>query len=265
MIMETADLEKYDCTPVIISRSSECDFRKTHSVLDLDVVCRFRVVLHMLKRTAIRLLLVDRHQMFLESLVRALSDVEEIDVVGTARTYAAALVMAEQHEPSVAVVEARLSAPAGVVPALGIKRASPTTRVIVLCDRFGKEPVPHVDLAGASGVLTRDKGVRELVAAVKLVHGTRACGPQHREDHPTERGARAPGLELTRREAQVLHLIAVSGLQNREIALYLQLSIHTVRNYVQRVLAKLGAHSKLEAAAVARELGLLDGPPVAGG
>lgn len=61
---------------------------------------------------------------------------------------------------------------------------------------------------------------------------------------------------LTKREREILHLVA-EGLTNQAIAERLVLSVHTVRTHVQAILAKLGAHSKLEAVAVATRRRLL--------
>jgi DNA-binding NarL/FixJ family response regulator len=57
----------------------------------------------------------------------------------------------------------------------------------------------------------------------------------------------------------MLQLMA-AGLGNKEIAEQLHLSLHTIRNHVQNVLAKLGAHSKREAVAIATREGLVDLP-----
>ena len=67
----------------------------------------------------------------------------------------------------------------------------------------------------------------------------------------------APRADLTAREQAVLRLM-VSGLANRDIAARLSLSVNTIRGHVQRVLLKLGAHSKLEAIAIAGRHGLVD-------
>ncbi|WP_255566691.1 response regulator transcription factor [Iamia sp. SCSIO 61187] len=61
---------------------------------------------------------------------------------------------------------------------------------------------------------------------------------------------------MTKREREVLHLVA-EGLTNQAIAAELVLSVHTVRTHVQTILTKLGAHSKLEAAAVAKRRRIL--------
>ncbi len=65
-----------------------------------------------------------------------------------------------------------------------------------------------------------------------------------------------PASRLTNRELEVLR-IAAEGLTNKQIAERLSLSVNTARNHMQHVLNKLGAHSKLEATAVAVRLGIV--------
>jgi PAS domain S-box-containing protein len=74
------------------------------------------------------------------------------------------------------------------------------------------------------------------------------------------RGSGQPGSDLTAREQEVLRLMA-SGLANRDIAAHLNLSVNTIRGHVQHVLDKLGAHSKLEAVAMATRQGLAERQP----
>jgi DNA-binding NarL/FixJ family response regulator len=62
--------------------------------------------------------------------------------------------------------------------------------------------------------------------------------------------------KLTARELQIMQLLA-EGASNRAIAERLRISHHTVRNHVQRIIINLGAHSKLEAVAVATRVGLV--------
>ena len=68
-----------------------------------------------------------------------------------------------------------------------------------------------------------------------------------------------PADDLTAREREILQLIA-EGLTNSAIATRLFISVNTVRNHVQNILAKLDAHSKLEALSVAIRDGLIDPP-----
>jgi DNA-binding NarL/FixJ family response regulator len=69
------------------------------------------------------------------------------------------------------------------------------------------------------------------------------------------RGSAAP-TDLTERENEVLVLVA-DGLSNAAIAKQLSVSVHTVRNHIANLSAKLGAHSKLEALSIAVREGLL--------
>ena len=70
------------------------------------------------------------------------------------------------------------------------------------------------------------------------------------------------GTDLTRRELELLTHLA-RGSSNKAIAADLHLSLNTVRNYVQSVLTKLDAHSKLEAVATAVREGIIDYPSAA--
>jgi DNA-binding NarL/FixJ family response regulator len=67
------------------------------------------------------------------------------------------------------------------------------------------------------------------------------------------------GLDLTSRELGILQEVS-EGLSNQAIADRLTLSLHTVRNHVQRILTKLDAHSKLEAVMIAYRQDLIAGP-----
>ncbi len=141
-----------------------------------------------------------------------------------------------------------------------ILASRPGTRILVLSGSGGDRSLLAALDAGCLGFVTKDKAVEELVAAVRHVHAGEAYVPAamlgallprigRRFDHP--------GADLTDRERQVLHCLG-DGMTNPAIAEQLFLSVHTVRSHVQGVLSKLGAHSKLEAVAIATREGLLD-------
>jgi DNA-binding NarL/FixJ family response regulator len=100
-------------------------------------------------------------------------------------------------------------------------------------------------------VLDRERRLQELVSRMLLDH-----------QRDLQRAAGAVELErLTPRERQILPLLA-QGHTNRQIAARLQLATGTVKSYVERLLQKLSASSRAEAAARAATWGLLaaDGP-----
>ena len=71
-----------------------------------------------------------------------------------------------------------------------------------------------------------------------------------------DRSRRWAGSDLTAREREVLDLLG-KAMTNQGIADDLVVSVHTVRNHVQNILTKLGAHSKLEAVTIAAREGLI--------
>jgi DNA-binding NarL/FixJ family response regulator len=119
--------------------------------------------------------------------------------------------------------------------------------------------VGRATAAGASGFLSKNGPLGDVLNAVHTAHGggmtvsTDILARLLRSTTPVV-GPRAGGL--TAREHEVLVLMG-SGLDPRAIARRLGISVHTCRGYVKAVLGKLGAHSQLEAVAVATRRGLL--------
>lgn len=208
----------------------------------------------------IRVLVVDDHDMFAESLTRILTDEDDIEVVGVAKSCAAAVRSVATLAPELAIVDFRLPDNDGLTATTEIKRVSPGTRVLMVTGVGDSRLVPSAIEAGCSGFLTKDKAVRDLLAAVRLTHSGRVyLSPDLLNDLLPRLGVghKRLGADLTIREREVLQLIA-AGLPNKEVARRLYLSIHTIRHYVQNVLVKLGAHSKLEAVVLASRGGLVD-------
>lgn len=215
----------------------------------------------MLNPDTARVLLADHHGMFVESLHRALSGEQRIEVVGTAGSLSAAVQMAAALQPSVAIVEDLLPDAGGLKAAASIRDVSPSTRVLLLAAMSSGQLVASAIEAGCSGFLTKDSRVRELVSAVHLAHTGAVYMPPDilaTVLPRLDRSYREIGSDLTPREREVLRLMTIGGLGNKDIANQLQLSHHTVRNHVQNILSKLGAHSKLQAVVIASREGLTE-------
>jgi DNA-binding NarL/FixJ family response regulator len=212
-----------------------------------------------LKVDAIRVLLVDDHEMFVESLDRVLRDEVDIEVVGKANSCATAVRLAETLQPGVAIVDYLLPDGDGLTAASTLRTVSPGTQVLLLTGLSDDRLATSAIEAGCSGFLTKDKAVHELVSAVRLAHaGGAYLSPEILAAllRRLDRSHRGPGFDLTIREQEVLQLLA-AGVGNKDIAGRLDLSFHTIRNHVQNVIVKLGAHSKLEAVAIAAREGLV--------
>jgi DNA-binding NarL/FixJ family response regulator len=203
----------------------------------------------------IRLMLVDDHEMVAQSLRIILEQEADIDVVAVATSVAEAVDAATVHRPEVVLMDYYLPDGDGVSLATRIKTIDPAIKIILLTGSDDPQALRRAVEAGCVGYLDKLGSLEELASAV------RAAATGHvviSADHLTQL---LPGrdnalTELTKREREILYLIT-DGLTNQAIAERLVLSIHTVRTHVQTILAKLGAHSKLEAVAVAKRRRLL--------
>lgn len=216
---------------------------------------------HVLRSRTIRILIVDHHEMFVESLGRMLRDFEDLDVVGSARSRETAVDMARRLRPSVATVDAWLPDGSGLDAASEIKQVSPSTQIVVLTEAIDVRMAAAAIKAGCLGFLTKNNGIRDLLSALHLAHeGNPYLIPEVLPAvlSQTGKSVRGFGSDLTAREREILEMMAAGGLGNKDIAGELGLSLHTVRNHIQSILAKLGAHSKLEAVVIAGNEGLLD-------
>jgi DNA-binding NarL/FixJ family response regulator len=207
-------------------------------------------------------LIIDDHRAFAESLARLVADEPDIEVVGTAASGGEGLVLADRHDPDVVLVDYQMPDRDGVQIAAEIKQRHPKTYVVILTGSTDDAVMLAAIEVGCSGFITKDRAASEIVDAIRAVaEGEALISPAvlARLLPKLNRRDRSLGWNLTERECEVLAAVA-RGLANKAIAAELFLSVNTVRNYVQSILTKLGAHSKLEAVAIAVGEGIIDIP-----
>ena len=210
----------------------------------------------------LKVLLVDDHRMFAESLARVLGDQNDIEVLGIAADGSDALDLVDRLKPRVVLVDYQMPGQDGVVIAAEIKRRDPETMVVMLTGAADDRVLLAAIDAGCSGFLTKDRAAAEVADAVRAAAaGEAVISPAilARLLSRLQPAQRAIGADLTDREREVLVLLA-RGSTNKVIASELHLSVNTVRNYVQSLLTKLNAHSKLEAVSTAVREGIIDYP-----
>lgn len=197
--------------------------------------------------------------MFRQALAELLDKSDDIRVVGSAGSAAAGVSAAQELSPEVVLMDFDLPDGNGVDAAAAIRDRLPDTKVVMLTGYEDESKLLAAIEAGCSGYVVKQKAVEEVVSAVRAAHeGEAVISPSvlARLLPRLRQNKRGLGSDLTVRELEVLNLLA-DGRPNAAIAEALFISLHTVRNHVQNVLAKLQAHSKLEAVAIAVREGII--------
>jgi DNA-binding NarL/FixJ family response regulator len=207
-----------------------------------------------------RIVIVDDHQVVAEALAETLGAVEAFEVAGTAADLAGGLALIAEVRPDVVILDVRLPDGDGAAGTADVLRAVPSAKVLVLSAETGLDVVARAIEGGAAGFLTKTTPLHELVEAVHRVDGGAVLYTAELLRDVAQHLRRAEqrvGQDLSARELEVLELLR-TGTSTQDMASTLHLSTHTVRNHVRNISAKLGAHSKLEAVAVATREGLFD-------
>ncbi len=194
----------------------------------------------------LRVLVVDDHDVVHWGFRVLLGEQPWVERCMAARTGDEALRLLPSLHPDVALVDLFLAGESGADVCDSIRKASPSTRVLLISGAGRMSPAA-ARAAGASGFVSKDWDAREVARAVRMV----GCGMTVFE--PT---AAQPAPMLSEREREVLDLIA-AGSTNREIAEQLFLSPHTVKEHTSAVYRKLQARNRAEAVQRAQRIGLL--------
>jgi two-component system, NarL family, response regulator DesR len=202
-------------------------------------------------RKTIRVVIAEDQGMVLGALAALLEIEGDISVVTQCRDGSEALKAILTNKPDVLITDIEMPKMTGLDLAAELKRRRTGTRVVILTTFARAGYLRRALEAGASGYLLKDMRAEELADAVRRVHqGLRVIHPEL----ATEAWAEAD--PLTDRERQVLRL-AGEGRTSAEIALELNLSEGTVRNYLSEAISKLGANNRVDAARLARARGWL--------
>ncbi|MER7335236.1 MULTISPECIES: response regulator transcription factor [unclassified Micromonospora] len=204
----------------------------------------------------IRLLLADDHPVVRAGLRAVLATEPDLEVVAEAATAEQAVALAERDRVDVVLMDLQFGAGmhgAEATAAITGRAGSPVVLVLTTYDTDA-DILAAVE-AGASGYLLKDAPPEELAAAVRAAAaGRSALAPA--VAHRLIDRMRAPGTALSRRETEVLQLVA-DGLSNQQISSRLHVSQATVKTHLVHVYGKLGVDSRTAAVAAARARGLI--------
>jgi len=198
----------------------------------------------------IRVILAEDQEMVLGALVALLEMEDDITVIAQARNGREALAAVQKHTPDIFITDIEMPEMTGLDVAIALN-GNTATKVIVVTTFARPGYLRRAMEAGACGYLLKTRPARELADAVRRVHcGLRVIDP--------ELAAEAWGEldPLNERERQVLRLTS-EGINTSDIAIELNLSAGTVRNYLSEAIDKLGATNRNDAARIARSKGWL--------
>jgi len=194
----------------------------------------------------------------------------DLTVVGEASTAFEAVGMSADLRPDVVLMGGRASDADSVQAIRRISRPAVPgehrPRVLVLTPTSSEAYAAAALRAGAGGFLAQEATPEELLAAVRVVAAgnavitptlTRELIETVRQEEPVPRLTRAVDLDaLTGRERDILTAVA-SGWSNAEIGQRLSIAPTTVKSHVSHILAKIGAHARVQAVVFAYESGLV--------
>jgi DNA-binding NarL/FixJ family response regulator len=226
--------------------------------------------------TGLKVLIVDDHDLFRTGL-RTLLEESGFDASEAAGGEAAVRRVGALR-PDVIVMDLNMPGMSGIEATRRVLQLVPEASVLILTISNDDARVVDAVRAGAQGYLLKDAPLEEIVAGIRtaaaggstiapriagaLIDHVRSSSSSSSE--PPDMSTAPPLPDLSRREREVLELVG-EGCDNAEIAHRLYLSQSTVKNHVSRLLEKLGADNRVQAAVFGIRRGLLEDRRVSSG
>ena len=209
---------------------------------------------------AVRVLLVEDHEMVLEGLAGLLAEDPTVEVVGTATTVESARELLIELEPDVVVADYQLPDGTGADLVADAEANNLASYVLIISGLPNEDLLSHVVGSGCAGLISKGASGQDLIDAITVVSRGAAVYPATLLQHLNRAQHEARGFEITERELQILEYLA-GGSSVDDIAVDASISVHTVRNHIRALLTKLSARSQLEAVVIGVQNGLIEIPP----
>lgn len=220
----------------------------------------------------IRILLIDDHQSFLWGMVKLIeSDGPNMKVIGTASDIAGALAILEREQPDLILLDIDL---AGVnsLDSMPVLRNATSALVLILTGARDSETHERAVLAGARGVVQKEAPAELILKAIRKVFEgeiwldrmTTARVFSKLLDHSNHQASPEATkiASLTSREREIIGVMIKEGRStNKQIAVHLNMSEHTLRNHLSSIYSKLEVENRLELVMYAVKHGITDASP----
>jgi DNA-binding NarL/FixJ family response regulator len=208
----------------------------------------------------IKLAIADANTLLREGLKRLLQDSEDFSVVGEAASDVETMNMVEQGKPEVLLLDSDIPKLEAVPILLTIKEQNLPTKVLILSLLSDESQILNTARAGARGYILKSTPFASLAEAIRAVSRGRIWVDRnagfadifallaHRANTNNEIGVEINPLDvLTRREVEILHLIA-KGASNEQIAKMLSIALQTAKTHVTNIFVKLNVKNRTQAA-----------------
>ena len=207
-------------------------------------------------RQPLRVAVADDHPLFREGLRKAISTEPTLLLVGEASDGQEALVLCGREKPRVLLLDIAMPRCDGYGVLEQLSRVSPDTRALIITAYAERAFEEKALAAGAAGFVQKDASISTILQAIGAVArgevwASRAASFRVLRRRDSSAEDRVFG-RLTAREREILGLLG-QGLRSREIAVRTGLSERTVSVHVGNLIQKLGVHSRVEAALLARQ------------
>ena len=205
----------------------------------------------------IRVLLVDDHQSFLWGMIKLIeSDSPNMTVMGTASDIAEALAIVERDQPDIILLDIDLGG-VNSLDSMPLLRNATNAMVLILTGARDSETHERAVMAGARGVVQKEVSAEMILKAIRKVHEgeiwldrlTTGRIFSKLLDHSTNQVSpeAAKIASLTSREREIVNVMVNQGHStNKQIAVHLNMSEHTLRNHLSSIYSKLEVENRLE-------------------
>ena len=180
-------------------------------------------------------------------------------MVGTAGTAEEGRALVERLDPDLALIDVRLGADSGIALTAALVDADPERRVVLYTGSSDVELLVSGLDSGARGYALKEGTPSELTSALRCVaSGHTYVDPRLRPALLSRRATQTQPV-LSKREREIIYLLA-QGLTGEQVAERLQISSETVKTHIRNAMAKLEAHTRVHAIAIALRDGFISPP-----
>ncbi|WP_282939047.1 response regulator transcription factor [Paenibacillus sp. RC67] len=209
----------------------------------------------------IRIVIADDQMLTREGLRTILDLEDDMEVVGVARNGLEACELTEALQPDLVLMDIQMPMMDGIAALKRIKRSQPQTYILILTTFVNEDYIVDGMANGASGYMLKDMDADKMIASIRdtvtdqfilpaavaaklALHANKLMAVQDSWQNAELR--KLPTMKLTERENEIAQLI-IQGLNNREIAEFLQIAEGTARNYISNLYGKLEVNDRAQA------------------